>query len=126
MRLLNVKTLSLKEFRANIPPYAILSHTWHEGGEVTLQELGNPEAKLKSGFKKIEYSRDQAEKDGLEWVWIDTCCIDKSSSSELSEAINLIFRWYRCSKICYAYLEDVNSDGSNLKDARWFTRGWTL
>lgn len=126
MRLLDVKTLSLKEFTGNVPPYAILSHTWHEGEEVILQELGIPEARLKSGFKKIECACEQAAKDGLSWVWIDTCCIDKSSSHELSEAINSMFRWYKDSKICYVYLEDVAPDGSNLKDARWFTRGWTL
>ena len=127
MRLLNVKTLSLEEFiGSKIPPYAILSHTWQEGQEVTLQELGRSEVEKRTGYRKIRLTCQQAENDGLAYAWIDTCCIDKKSSAELSEAINSMFKWYRDAKICYAYLEDVNSDGSNLEAARWFTRGWTL
>jgi len=70
--------------------------------------------------------------DGYEWVWIDTYCIDKSSSAELSEAINSMFGWYKKSAICYAYLADVPSNGdpqvpqSAFSKSRWFTRGWTL
>jgi len=127
MHLLNVKTLSLEEFTGSkIPPYAILSHTWQEGQEVTLQELGRSGIEKKTGYRKIRLTCQQAEKDGLTYAWIDTCCIDKKSSAELSEAINSMFKWYKDAKICYAYLEDINSDGSNLKAARWFTRGWTL
>lgn len=127
MRLLEVKTLSLKEFTGNnIPPYAILSHTWQEGKEVTLKELGSSKAKSKSGYKKIRHTCEQADKDGLAYAWVDTCCINKESSVELSEAINSMFQWYKDAKVCYAYLEDIDANGSNLKDARWFTRGWTL
>ena len=46
-------------------------------------------------------------KDGLSHAWIDTCCIDKSSSAELSEAINSMYTWYEVAQVCYAYLEDV-------------------
>lgn len=54
-----------------------------------------------------------------------SCCIDKTSTAELSESINSMFRWYQKAKICYAYLEDVD-DVSELGRSRWFTRGWTL
>jgi hypothetical protein len=127
MRLLNVKTLSLEEFiGSNTPPYAILSHTWQAGKEVTLQELGSDEAKSKSGYGKIRRTCEQAGRDGLAYAWVDTCCINKESSAELSEAINSMFQWYKHAKVCYVYLEDVDANGSNLQDARWFTRGSTL
>ncbi|KAI6138370.1 hypothetical protein BKA82DRAFT_58501, partial [Pisolithus tinctorius] len=71
-----------------------------------------------------------AVKDGYEWLWIDTCCIDKRSSSELSEAINSMFRWYRDAQVCYAYLNDVDeSDIPTGRDYHWFpdgSCGWTL
>ncbi|EJF57896.1 HET-domain-containing protein, partial [Dichomitus squalens LYAD-421 SS1] len=66
------------------------------------------------------------------YIWIDSCCIDKASSSELSEAINSMYMWYGDSAICYAYLADVppgessQSEGSFFRKSRWFTRGWTL
>ncbi|RGP64842.1 beta transducin [Fusarium longipes] len=86
----------------------------------------------KKGFKKIQLCAEQAKRDDLQYCWVDTCCIDKSSSAELSEAINSMFTWYRNSTVCYIYLEDVvHLEGSNGRDhsfqnARWFTRGWTL
>ncbi|PKS06181.1 hypothetical protein jhhlp_007498 [Lomentospora prolificans] len=133
MRLLNVRTLEIKEFSdREIPPYAILSHTWGVG-EVLLQDIQGNRAKAQRlrGYRKITGCCEQAKKDGLEYVWIDTCCIDKTSSTELAEAINSMFTWYRKSIICYAYLEDLNS--INIKDeprllcnSRWFARGWTL
>ncbi|KAF2753318.1 hypothetical protein EJ05DRAFT_426574, partial [Pseudovirgaria hyperparasitica] len=67
----------------------------------------------------------QARADGLEWVWIDTCCIDKSSSAELAEAINSMYAWYARAEKCYVYLTDV-TDAAHLSSSRWFTRGWTL
>ncbi|RYP87456.1 hypothetical protein DL770_004794 [Monosporascus sp. CRB-9-2] len=135
MRLLNSSTWKMKEFisDSHIPPYAILSHTWGSTeDECSFQEwqhLPPPAIKQKEGFQKIEYCCRQAAKDGLEWVWIDTCCIDKTSSAELTEAINSMFRWYRNAEICYAYLSDVSSASAvhkKLKRSRWFTRGWTL
>lgn len=93
MRLLDVKTLSLREFMgSDIPPYAILSHTWRDGEEVTLQELGSEGTKEKSGYLKIQRICELAKKDGLDYAWVDTCCINKESSAELSETINLMFR----------------------------------
>lgn len=132
MRLLNANTLQLVEFVSDIPPYAILSHTWGPE-EVTFQDMQSPERDRKKGFAKVVGCCRQARLDTIEWVWIDTCCIDKTSSTELSEAINSMYAWYRDSQICYAYLEDVppeRGDGSfpwhEFKRARWFTRGWCL
>jgi hypothetical protein len=112
MRLLNVSApeleLKLEEFFGDkIPPYAILSHTWGDG-EVTFQDLQRGHYEYKSGFKKIRHTCQQAKRDGLSWCWVDTCCIDKSSSAELSEAINSMFNWYASAQVCYAYLADVN------------------
>src|ERR1700760_4181300 len=93
----------------NIPPYAILSHTWgQDGEEVTYNDLINGTGKHKPGYVKIKYCVEQAANDGLQYSWVDTCCIDKSSSAELAEAINSMFKWYGRSQICYAYLADVS------------------
>jgi len=132
MRLLNVNTRQLEEFFGDaIPPYAILSHTWGQE-EVLLQDLARKGHQQKQGYAKIEGCCQQAIKDGLSWVWVDTCCIDKTSSAELSEAINSMFHWYKNSQLCYAYLQDVPSGSdiyekdSDFRKSRWFTRGWTL
>lgn len=125
MRLLNARTLALKTFVDDIPPYAILSHCW-EDDEVVISDLSDLEyAKTKKGFWKIEKTCGEAIKDGLDYVWVDTCCIDKSSSAELSEAINSMFAWYKNSDKCYAYLADVKYPGAFAR-SRWFTRAWTL
>ena len=131
MRLLNVHTFQLEEyfgdFGKDIPKYAILSHTWGNG-EVTITDLQTPQGRLKIGWKKIEYACTEARSYGLNYAWIDTCCIDKTSSAELSEAINSMFLWYRESQICYAYLADVDRSRIDVDFARsrWFSRGWTL
>ncbi|KAK0646820.1 heterokaryon incompatibility protein-domain-containing protein, partial [Cercophora newfieldiana] len=127
MRLINCKTFLLEEVFNNIPPYAILSHTWGPG-ELTLQDwLSGEAARNKPGYAKIEWSCKQAQSDGIGYLWVDTCCIDKTSSSELSEAINSMFAWYRDSSVCYAFLADVGeSDDQAFRASRWFTRGWTL
>ncbi|UQC78662.1 HET domain-containing protein [Colletotrichum lupini] len=109
MRLLNVETRKLQEFVINIPRYAILSHTWGDD-EVTFQDLERPDHTKKRGYTKINGLCCLAAKNGFEWVWVDTCCIDKTSSAELSEAINSMFRWYKESHICYAYLEDIQPE----------------
>jgi Cdc6-like AAA superfamily ATPase len=120
-----------------LPPYAILSHTWG-GQEVTFDDLQSHKGKDKAGFKKIQFCAQQAERDSLHYFWVDTCCIDKSSSAELSEAINSMFRWYHNAERCYVYLADVSSSSSDgdgeetrrwkpaFRKSRWFTRGWTL
>ena len=134
MRLLNTSTLGLLDFPASkIPKYAILSHTWREDeDEVLFTDMEKGSAESKAGYQKLRYACTQAAAAGLGYVWIDTCCIDKSSSAELSEAINSMFSWYQRADICYAYLADVCQKSVNgtsklaIADSRWFKRGWTL
>jgi hypothetical protein len=120
----------------SIPEYAILSHTW-EDGEVTYKDLIEGTRGNKSGYTKIKFCVEQAARDGLQYSWVDTCCIDKSSSAELTEAINSMFSWYKGAKKCYVYLSDVawssHDDTRNppewepdFRSSRWFKRGWTL
>ncbi|KAG5659873.1 hypothetical protein KAF25_002432 [Fusarium avenaceum] len=137
MRLINVETLELGSFIGEkgqpTPPYAILSHVWTTE-EVSFQQMTGiqplPEESL--GYRKIVDFCARAKNEGFEYAWIDTCCIDKTSSAELSEAINSMFQWYRKSEACYVYLSDVTSaenpvsSGSSFRRSRWFTRGWTL
>lgn len=132
MRLLQTDTLQLHEFQGpRIPPYVILSHTW-ENSEVLYTDITSGSEQRCKGYHKIVHSCKKAREDGYRWIWIDSCCIDKSSSSELSEAINSMFRWYQEAQICYAYLADVDSTSrtrdviEQLKESRWLTRGWTL
>jgi hypothetical protein len=133
MRLLNSSTIELEEPGSKNLEYAILSHTWGEN-EISFQDLQNlsEDKKDSEGYKKIKSCCTQAHSDGWEYVWIDTACIDKTSSSELSEAINSMYLWYRNAQVCYAYLADVpsgqehQSNGSRFRNSKWFTRGWTL
>ncbi|KAI0183645.1 heterokaryon incompatibility protein-domain-containing protein [Xylaria flabelliformis] len=131
MRLLNVKTLKLEDFLSikKRPKYAILSHTWLEE-EVLFHHIENverPALEELKGFAKVKDSCARAQADGYDYIWIDTCCIDKSSSAELSEAINSMFTWYRQSAVCYGFLADVKgNDTKSLYKSRWFRRGWTL
>jgi hypothetical protein len=125
----------------HIPAYAILSHTWGpDSEEVTYQDLVNGTGKDKGGYSKLHFCADQAQRDGLVYFWIDTCCIDKANNTELTEAINSMFRWYRKAARCYVYLSDVSTAGcesglppssppsweTSFRASRWFTRGWTL
>ncbi|KAK5954961.1 maturation of 5S rRNA [Knufia fluminis] len=111
--------------------YAILSHTWHDD-KVNFDEFQSGRSRDKQGFWKIQQCCKQAKGEGLRYAWVDTCCIDKRSSAELSEAINSMFNWYKSARICYVYMEDVGItlDGDVLIEviskSRWFTRGWTL
>jgi hypothetical protein len=125
MRLFNCRTKTLDTFVGSVPPYAILSHTWGVD-EVVFDDLinANTDHTTMKGWYKIQQSCEQTLQDGLEYLWADTICIDKSSSAELSEAINSMFSWYRDSTICYAYLCDLPAVA--LEDSRWFCRGWTL
>lgn len=116
----------------NIPPYAILSHTWGTD-EVTFQSIRSKNFRKQRGYRKILFCGEQARRDGLEYFWVDTCCIDKTSSAELHEAINSMYTWYEEAKKCYVYLADVRGDDiavpscrSAFEKSRWFTRGWTL
>ncbi|OCK72842.1 kinesin light chain 1, partial [Lepidopterella palustris CBS 459.81] len=135
----------------NPPPYAILSHTWTDGEEVTYNELVSGTGKVKTGYAKIRFCVDTAAQDGLQYSWVDTCCINKSTVEELQVAINSMFRWYQGASKCYVYLSDVlapeietnppyqpfyteviNVQAFRItwvkafRRSRWFTRGWTL
>jgi hypothetical protein len=141
MRLLHFNEhgeLGLVSFKeASIPPYAILSHTW-EDGEVTFAEMRNNDGKEKQGYRKIHSCGQQAQQDGLQYFWVDTCCINKKDKAELSHTIQSMFRWYQNANRCYVYLSDVstregidNTLGQStwelaFRASRWFTRGWTL
>ncbi|KAF2175633.1 HET-domain-containing protein [Zopfia rhizophila CBS 207.26] len=138
MRLLNVNvdgSFILTTFIGNgIPSYAILSHTWEANNqEVTFQDLKKGIGSSKSGYRKIQFCGDQAQRDGLKYFWVNSCCIDKSNSTELHEAINSMFRWYQNAAKCYVYLSDLSAVKctqpqwqSAFRQSRWFTRGWTL
>ncbi|KAK0648989.1 hypothetical protein B0T16DRAFT_409230 [Cercophora newfieldiana] len=135
MRLIDVETHRLRTFVGkNTPPYAILSHTWGpDAEEVSFQDIttGNFESRG-NGTRKLKGCCLQAKRDGFKYAWIDTCCINKDSSTELGEAINSMFRWYHKAAVCYAYLADVGpaddhrDTSSSFFTSRWFRRGWTL
>jgi predicted protein tyrosine phosphatase len=140
MRLLKYEEdgeLTITNFDDNAtPPFAILSHTWGaDTEEVTFTDLTKGSGTDKPGYKKIRFCGEQASRDGLEYFWIDTCCINKENQAELSLAIDSMFRWYRNSARCYVYLSDVSSQVSNTKPersvhqsdlqiSRWFTWIW--
>lgn len=119
-----------------IPPYAILSHTWgDEDEEVTFQDLTEGQNRYKTGLKKIWLCSKWAREDGIHHFWVDTCCIDKRDNAELSEAIISMYKWYHNAARCYVYLSDISTCSDSLAEApnyeylltsRWFTRGWTL
>ncbi|PIL26306.1 hypothetical protein GSI_12062 [Ganoderma sinense ZZ0214-1] len=144
MWLLSTDRAELHYFARNfdaIGGYAVLSHTW-SGDEQTLQAVRAIGERCRASgtnprddpalSSKVRRCCILAEKHGYRWVWIDSCCIDKTSSSELSEAINSMFRWYKEAEVCFAYLADVPSDcklhapDSAFWKSRWHTRGWTL
>lgn len=132
MRLIHNKTLKFQEFsdESNTPPYAILSHTWVPGEEVSLQDMSSPYLCPKAGYAKITETCRLSLAQGLEYSWVDTCCIDKTSSAELTEAINSMFRWYEKAQVCYVYLADLHAASmpiaGELKKCHWFSRDWTL
>jgi hypothetical protein len=150
MRLLNAHTIQLQSFNgaeSAIPLYAILSHTWGNE-EITFQDITQQPLEMlrhREAFYKVQECCAQARKDSYGYVWIDTCCIDKTSSAELSEAINSMFKWYQQASLCYVFLSDFDttfsygftetSNGRVVRlesadisffSSRWFTRGWTL
>jgi hypothetical protein len=121
-------------------PYAILSHTWGDKEEeVSFEDLAKNSGKDKAGYKKIQLCGEQAKRDGLQYFWVDTCCINKANKAEHSLAIRSMFRWYQKATKCYVYLSDVSARKRKFGDtdvdfawkpaftsSRWFTRGWTL
>jgi hypothetical protein len=163
MRLLNVEkflngeTLPFEVFwGGNQPDYAILSHTWFEkeAEELRYQDIEKGTRKETAGYRKIRDCCRKANQHGCEYVWADTCCIDKQNSVELAEAISSMFSWYKGAKICFAYLADydvrcgvpLNTEkkeeeeevveeevfnkeafkAEEFKGSKWFKRGWTL
>ncbi|KAF5716700.1 heterokaryon incompatibility protein [Fusarium mundagurra] len=153
MRLLSAKDLQFEERTGdNIPKYAILSHRWGNE-EPCYWDMKNtivqretripgkgPQWRNRT-YHKIHQFSLMALQAGYEYIWVDTCCIDKSSSAELQESINSMYRWYMESEVCYAYLSDVSTStdcerhkGSasskpwteSFRNSEWFTRGWTL
>ena len=132
MRVLRVKDLKF----VDVPDvtkikYAILSHVWDKE-EIELQDVYRCShdkpltvPKKEEAIFKFEGCRRQAREDDIPYFWIDTCCIDKPNHSELNEAINSMYYWYKHAKVCYAYLSDVPKDGK-ISESKWFKRGWTL
>ncbi|KAH5989197.1 hypothetical protein HBI84_187900 [Parastagonospora nodorum] len=122
MRLINMHTLTLEEFIGRrIPRYAILSHTWEEE-EVSYEEYIRGVHTRKKGYSKIQKTCCLAAAEGIGYAWVDTCCIDKRSSAELTEAINSMYLWYKCSAVCYAYLSDLPRNArldKHLQKCRW-------
>ena len=133
MRLLNAHNHTLEEFWDDrTGRYAILSHRW-QSGEVSFRDAQDlVVAERLAGFTKLRKACGQAVREGYDHIWMDTCCINKESSTELTEAINSMYRWYKAASICYAYLSDVDaaevSRGgvSKITESLWFGRGWTL
>ena len=139
MRLLDTRTLRFVEVSdPKAVPYAILSHTWDLLGEQSFQTVsdiqrthpGDSVASSPALSPKIRDFCAFARNAGYDYCWIDSCCIDKTSSSELTEAINSMYAWYSIADICYAYLADVSSSPATWKGefrtSRWHRRTWTL
>jgi hypothetical protein len=141
MRLLHFDApdrLILTDFRGKlIPPYAILSHRWSDS-ETLIEDVSNRNyEEREEGCRKLRFCAKQAAKDGLQYFWIDTCCIDRWDNNERSKAINSMFQWYQDAARCYVFLSDVSvssaTDASqrssweaSFRGSDWFTRGWTL
>jgi hypothetical protein len=137
MRLVNTRTLELVTFSPQeTPEYVILSHRWGLE-EVTFKDMtiypssdiNSPTRKLK-GFLKIEGACKTAASANYEWIWIDSCCIDKESSMDVDRSVKSMWNIYKDSDICFVYLADVPNYvagcGPSFKESNWFTRGWTL
>ncbi|KAI0741538.1 heterokaryon incompatibility protein-domain-containing protein, partial [Daedaleopsis nitida] len=149
MWFLNTETCELEWANdAKSKAFAILSHVWNQGGEQSFADIQNLQKSIvaRTGrvaghdrsiwYKTTDKIRNFcafARKHGHQRVWVDTCCIDKSSSAELSEAINSMYDWYNRARVCYVYLPDVSDfdhpvtkAGSQIRRSKWFSRGWTL
>ncbi len=107
--------------------YAILSHTWMRDmpGEVTFHDWAVREDNPRGNTKITRFCEVTAREHNTTLGWIDTVCIDKSSSSELDESIRSMYNWYRRASVCIIYLSQT-TDISNAHHDSWFTRGWTL
>jgi hypothetical protein len=128
MRLLNVASLQFRDFpdRKAVPPYAIASHRWCGEEEVTYQDVQDGSRTSFQGYLKIKAFAEYVTSHfpSIEWLWIDTCCINKQDRDELQRSLISMFDWYRESEICLAWLQDV--ERSTFVESVWWTRGWTL
>ncbi|KAI5357209.1 Putative heterokaryon incompatibility [Septoria linicola] len=125
----------IEAFGSNLPEFAILSHTW-DRDEVSYSDVQHGTSHDRHAYDKVRGATSQARKDGHRYLWIDTCCIDKSSSTELQEAINSMYAWYARAAVCYVYMADVHGTPAtefwdlafedHFARSRWFKRGWTL
>jgi hypothetical protein len=138
MRLLHSDALGrliLTDFRGKpIPPYAILSHRWSDS-ETLIEDISNENYEEKAeGYRKLRFCAKQAAQDGLQYFWIDTCCIDRWDNNERSKAINSWFQWYRNAARWYFFLTGVslsavtdtaicNDWETSFRASAWFTRG---
>ena len=134
MWLLDTEHYSLRRFDKPPARYAILSHVWRHSAnepEQTFSDIRSiRSSKNLSG--KLRHCCKHARRQGIHWVWVDTCCIDRTNSVEISESINRMFEWYSNATVCYAFLYDVKASenpaelGSSFRQSKWFTRAWTL
>ncbi|KAI8297945.1 Vegetative incompatibility protein HET-E-1 [Colletotrichum sp. SAR11_59] len=125
MRLLDTRSFELAEFVDNVPKYAILSHTWG-AEEVLFDDLqGGGRPSTGAGWAKVKGACDLARSRGFAWIWIDTCCINKTSSAELSEAINSMFKWYQLAEVCFVHLADVgwHAHSASCTAVEWLDKG---
>ncbi|KAF5346911.1 hypothetical protein D9758_010118 [Tetrapyrgos nigripes] len=133
--LLDTRTIKLIEFPSDdlVPPYAILSHRWEEGQEISHEEMVQCRSGLttslslssKSGFEKMVAACTEAREHNHAYIWIDTCCINKGDHGQQSQDINSMFDYYKNSEVCYVYLYDYHYGAGPLQSS-WFSRGWTL
>lgn len=95
-------------------PYGILSHTWgpQEEDEVTFEDVKRGSGKEKAGYAKITFCVERAKENDLKHFWIDSCCIDRPNNTELTEAINSMFGWYKAAAKCFVYLQDVSASNA--------------
>ncbi|KAK5682110.1 hypothetical protein LTS10_005235 [Elasticomyces elasticus] len=136
IRVLHVRNYSLVEGDAIKAPYAILSHRWgsQEVSYKEWEDRNHGQLRERQGYAKIRGACEQAERDGLVYLWVDTICINKADNAELSESINSMYAWYQNAAVCYAHLSDVSGrtppqKGANqvaFHHSEWFRRGWTL
>lgn len=131
MYLLNAETQHLEDVHEQ-RPYAILSHAWQNGERDYFQQIGTRSVRLEPGYEKVEMCCRLAQQDGLDYVWIDTCCADANSRGAHSESRMSAYTWFQNAQVCYTYLNDVDGDEdpkekrSQFRESRWFKRSWTL
>ena len=134
MKLLHTQTYRLDEFfDSDYPTYAILSHTWRSSDALSSSHLAyDPRLdRCLPVHEKVIQACQKADSHGIHHLWVDSLCIDASSTADIDEAVNGSFRWLRKSALCLAYLDDLPADGSVLGENTWrhcryWSRAWTL